>query len=330
MKAMTPQDHSFSTIKGRLAAVFNTDGVDRDYIDPVEARSALDFEIIKKQSFDEIGRKIPGHYHLVRQDTNDIIPSTGIGEKFVPVQHYSVYDYICNEIMPKVPGMQLETVGTLHGCGTGIVTAKMGEDFHINGDDSPSQMRLIFSNPCNGLGSLIIGFTTVRIFCQNQIAAARRSAMKNDGFSIQHTKNAELYVGSAIKSIQCQILAANEIRRRSEQLAGVEVNDTFVKNMLNKIYPFRFEPDTPGYTRNENLRSEVLAQFDGGETAMSIKNNTAWKLFNAFSFPIFNPPHLGKRMDMAEIAYTGAVGNRAERVTKIFNTIYAEASRFAA
>lgn len=330
MKAMTPQDRSFSTIKGRLAAVFNTDGVPRDYIDPEEARSAFDFEIIKKQSFDEMGRKIPGHYHLVRQDTNAIIPSAGIGEKFVPVQHYSVYDYICNDIMPKVPEMQLETVGTIHGCGTGIVTAKMGEDFHISGDESPSQMRLIFSNPCNGLGSLIIGFTTVRLFCQNQIAAARRSAMKNDGFAIQHTKNAELYVGSAVKSIQCQILAAQEIRRRSERLAKVEVDSTFVNNMLGRIYPFRYEPDTAGYTRNENLRGEVLAQFEGGETAMSINGNTAWKLFNSFTFPIFNPPRLGQRMDMAEIAYTGAVGQRAERVTKIFNTIYEEASKLAA
>lgn len=330
MIAMTSQDRSFSTIKGSLASVFNTDGIKRDSIDPIEARSALDFEIIKKPSFDEMGRKIPGHYHLVREDTNDIIPSAGIGEKFQPVQHYAVYDYIVNDIMPKVPEMKLETVGTLHGCGTGLVMAKMGDDFHINGDESPSQMRLIFSNPCNGLGSLIIGFTTVRLFCQNQIAAARRSAVKNDGFAIQHTKNAGLYVGSAVKSIQCQILAAQEIKRRSEQMAHVKVNETFVKNVLDKIYPFRFDTDTVGYTRTENLRNEVVAQFEGGETAMSIKDDTAWKVFNAFSFPIFNPPRLGSRMDMAEIAYTGAVGQRAEKVSRIFNTIYVEASRLAA
>lgn len=330
MIAMTSQDRSFSTIKGSLAAVFNTDGIKRDSIDPVEARSALDFEIVKKPSFDEMGRKIPGHYHLVREDTNAIIPSAGIGEKFQPVQHYSVYDYIVNDIMPKVPEMKLETVGTLHGCGTGIVMAKMGADFHISGDESPNQMRLIFSNPCNGLGSLILGFTTVRLFCQNQIAVARQSAVKNNGFAIQHTKNAGLYVGSAIKSIQCQILAAQEIKRRSERMASMKINGTFVNNVLGKIYPFRYDPDTAGYTRNENLRNEVLAQFEGGETAMSIKDDTAWKLFNAFSFPIFNPSHLGSRMDMAEIAYTGAVGQRAEKVTRIFNTIYAEASRLAA
>lgn len=330
MIAMTETDRSYSTIKGHLSSVFNTDGVERETIDTVEARSALAFEIIKKPSFDEIGRKIPGHYHLVREDTNDIIPSTGIGEKFQPVQHYTVYDYICNDILPKMPDMSLETVGTLHGCGTGLVMAKMGNSFHINGDDSPSNMRLIFSNPCNGLGSLVIGFTNVRLFCQNQIPAARRTALKNGGFSIQHTKNANLYVGDAIKGIQCQLAAAKVIRQKSEELSSVEVDSAFVERMLDKIYPFRYERETPGYTRNENLRSEVMVQFDGGETAMSIKNQTAWKLFNAFTFPIFNPSHLGHRMDLAEVAYTGAIGQRADKVTRIFNTIYAEAKRIAA
>jgi len=329
MIAMQATDKCYSTIKGGLAGVFNTDGVQRDYLDPVEVRSALDFEIVKKPSFDEMGRRIPGHYHLVRSDNNAIIPSAGIGEKFTPVNHFSVYDYIINDIKPKVPGMELETVGTLHGSGTGIIAAKIGSDFAIRGDNSPNEMRLMFSNPCNGLGSLVIGFTTVRLFCQNQIAAARRTA-GNDGFSIHHTKNAELHIGSALKVIAASIDAAKEIKRKSENLASVKVDAAFMKRLMDRIYPFRFDPETHGFTINEHRREEVLSQFEGGETAMSIKDDTAWKVFNAFSYPIFNPQKTGKNMDRAEIAYTGAVGSRATAVRKIFDTVYDEAMRIAA
>lgn len=329
MIAMTSKDRSFSTMKGTLSRVFNTDGVKREFIDKEEARTALDFEIIKKPSFDEIGRKIPGHYHLVREDTNSIIPSAGIGEKFQPVQHYSVYDYLCNDIIPKVEGMELETVGTLHGCGTGFITARMGDFFRIDGDDSPNEMRLIISNPCNGLGSLVIGFTTVRIFCQNQIAAARKKAVSNDGFSIHHTKNAGLYVDKAITSINALIEKGKNIRLKSQQMASVKIDNAFVMRMLDRIYPFRYTSDSPGYARNNSVREEVLTQMMGGETAMSIKDDTAWKLFNAFSFPIYNPSSLSKRMDAAEIVYTGAIGQRAEKVKRIFDIIYQEAQKAA-
>ena len=329
MIAMTADDKCFST-KG-LARIFNTDGIERDSLDPMEVRSAFDFNIVKKPSFDAEGRQIPGHFHLVREDNNLFIPSAGIGKKFEPVQHLDVYDYIMNEIMPSFPEMSLETVGTLHGGGTGIVMAKVGDEFHIGGDDSPNSMRLMFSNPCNGYGSLIIGFTNVRLFCQNQIPVAVRQA-RSEGFSIRHTKNAGLYVGDALKVIYASIEKAREIRRKSEGLAKVKIDAAFIKRVMDAIYPFKetAEEGTIGFTKTANRRAEVMAQFEGGDTAQTSQGETAWKLFNAFTYPIYNPTSTKKTVDAAEVAYTGAIGPRASKVSNIFNTIYSESMRFAA
>lgn len=329
MIAITANDMCFAT-KG-VAKCFNTDNVERETLDPMEVRKALDFNIIKKPSFDVEGRQIPGHYHLVREDNNAFIPSAGIGTKFKPVQHLDVFDYIYNKIMPSVPTMSLEMVGTIHGCGTGLVMAKIGDEFHINGDESPNKMRLMFSNPCNGYGSLIIGFTNVRLWCQNQIPVAINQA-KQDGFQIRHTKNAELYVGSALEVIHASNCRSMEIRKKSEGLARVNVDAAFIKRVMDSIYPFKegVEEGSIGYTKTENRRDEVMAQFEGGETAQTIHGDTAWKLFNAFTYPIYNPETTKKTVDMAEVAYTGAVGTRAVKVSKIFNTIYNESMRFAA
>lgn len=329
MIAITANDKCFAT--KTVASSFNTDGVERDTLDPVEVRTALDFTIGKRPSYDFDGRPIPGHYHLIREDNNAFIPSVGVGEKFQPVQHYEIFDSIMKNIMPSVPEMSLETVGTLHGGGTGIVMAKIGDPYHIAGDDSPNNMRLMFSNPCNGYGSLIIGFTNVRLWCQNQIPVAIRQA-KADGFQIRHTRNANLYVGDAIKVIYASIEKAREIRRKSEGLAKVRINAEFIQRVMNELIPFNPEAEegTVGHTKTENRRNEVIAQFESGETAQTIQGDTAWKLFNAFTYPIYNPSKTKKTVDAAEVAYTGAIGARAQKVSKIFNTIVSESMRYAA
>ena len=327
MIAITETDKCFATKS--VAHCFNTDGVERTYLDPDEVRSALDFTIGKRPSYDFAGRQIPGHYHLIREDNNEFIPSAGIGERFEPVQHMEVFDYITNKIMPSVPEMSLETVGTIHGGGTGLVMAKIGDEFHVDGDGSPNTMRLMFSNPCNGYGSLIIGFTNVRLWCQNQIPVAIRQTKAN-GFQIRHTKNANLYVGDAIKVIHASIEKARDIRRKSDGMARVNINKDFLMRVMNEIYPFNDEASEAGHTRTENTRNEVLAQFESGETAETIQKDSAWKLFNAFTYPIYNPTSTKKTVDAAEVAYTGAVGTRAEKVSKIFNVIYNETMRMAA
>ena len=125
-----------------------------------------------------------------------------------------------------------------------------------------------------------------------------------------------------MKVIAASVNAAKEVKLKSEIMAETNVTTATIREMLDRFYPYRFGHDSPGYARTENKRSEVLAQFDGGETAMSIKGDTAWKLFNAFTFPIFNPPRVTRSMDMAEIAYTGALGHKADFVGTIFNAIY--------
>ena len=327
MIAMTKNDKCFATTS--VASCFNTDGVSRTVLDPTLVRTALDFTIGKRPSYDVDGRPVPGHYHLIREDSNDFIPSAGIGEKFEPVQHMDVFDYITNKIMPSVPEMSLETVGTIHGGGTGLIMAKIGDTFSIGGDDSPNTMRLMFSNPCNGYGSLIIGFTNVRLFCQNQIPVAIRQA-KADGFQIRHTKNASLYVGNALNVIHASIEKAREIRCKSEGFAKVNVNAEFIRRVMDEIYPFSNEESDAGHTRTENIRNEVIEQFESGDTAQSIKGDTAWKLFNSFTYPIYNPKSTKKNVDMAQVAYTGAIGTRASKVQKIFTAIYNETMRMAA
>ena len=84
---------------------FNTDRVERTELPLELARSALDFEIQKIASYDVNGRRIPGHYHLIKSTDKSFIPCVSVGEQFVPIQHIDFFDYVVNEVMPNVPGL---------------------------------------------------------------------------------------------------------------------------------------------------------------------------------------------------------------------------------
>lgn len=334
MKAIHSNDICFSTARDGDNP-FNTDGQRRTEL-PVElARTALDFGIVKRPSFDDTGRVIPGHFHLERDDESRsiILSPASVGYQYTPIQHLDVFDYIVNKVMPEVPEMKLEMAGTIYGGGVGLVSAKFGDAFSIKGDESPHELRLFFNNPCNGRGRMTLGFTTVRVVCQNTLAAATLEA-KADGWCITHTKSAPEATLRAVECIRAQAHAALVMKRHCEALAEIGVDGETVRRCLDAVYPVSALPEGHARSRLENLREEVVRQFETGETAQTFKEDSAWKLFNSFTYPIFNPDAdrlaKSKTKDAAEIAYTGMTGSVRDRVLGIFNKVGRVAAGWAA
>ena len=204
----------------------NFDGKERTKLDWDEARSALEFDVVKTPLFRTLAsgetQEIDGLFCLTKSTDESLIPSRGVSKTFEPVHHYEVFDWVKKEIVPKVPNIELETCGTVYGGSTSVMTFKVGDFFKVAGDKSPSEMRLFISNPTNGSGSLTMGFTTVRLFCQNQIAAAKRQA-KEDGFRIRHTKECRELIGDAVRVIAAQIQAAKDIRFRTTSTESIVI-----------------------------------------------------------------------------------------------------------
>lgn len=325
MKAIQSNDKCMSTVVTGNR-MFNTDGVKRDHITIEEGAECFNFEIHKKENFaynpvtGEI-RKIPGQYHLERSTDGSFIPSASIGDQFVPVQHKAIYEYVTKEIMSKIPQMKLEMVGTLHNCGTGVITATWGDTFGITNDNSPHVLRFIYANPCNGTGKLTMGFTNVRIVCQNTLMAAIKQA-KGDGWSVKHTKTAEIKCDKILQEISTAAQAAIEMKRRSEVLANIGADSAMLKQALDAVYPiYGLEVDSPAWKHVNDNRQRVMIQFEEGATDQTMKGKTAWSLFNSFTYPIFNEARINKKTDEAQVAYKGMVGDVAYKVHDIFGKV---------
>ena len=334
MKGIMANDTCYSTTRGWDGTAsgnpFNTDGVERDVLDIDLARSALDFDIVKRRSYDEAGRVIPKQYHLVRSDDNSFIPANAsVGEQFTPIQHRDVFDYIVHDIMPEVPEMKLELCGTIHGGGTGLIAASYGDTFKVNGDDSANEIRLFFSNPSNGTSRMVIGFTTVRIRCENTLMAATMEANGN-GMKVSHTKSAPEATKRFIEKIRKEAVAALEMKAMSQELGRIGVDSETFERCLDAIYPtFSLPEDSIAYARVKKLRDEVTAEFESGDTARSMSQKTMWTAFNAFTYPVFNPRKLRKETDRAQIAYKGMTGDTGRKVLGMFQKVYSIARTVA-
>lgn len=325
MKAITTKDTCYSTT-ATGNPLFNTDGKMRSSISYEEGRSALDFEIHKVQSyhFDEAAGEVEpihNHFHLVRDTDGMIIDAPSVGAQFVPVQHRDVYDFIMNDIMPTTSEMKLEMVGTLHGLSTGIISVNFGDTFSIRGDKSPNAMRMIYANPCNGSGRLVMGFHMVRIVCQNTLALAIRQA-NDDGFRIKHTKGADINAKGALDQIKQASKSAMLLKERAEALSHRNVSVRHLHAVLEDIYPMNgLEEGSPAFRRVENLRQQVITQFESGSTAQTFSEKNAWMLFNSFSYPVINESRITVKTDRAQVAYQSMVGDVGATIRNIFATV---------
>lgn len=296
-----------------------------------DARSVFDYVLNKRPCYDVDGREIPGLYHVERMapgaERGEIMPLGGFGENYTILQHADMLGMIADKILPELPGAKIETVGTLEGGATGLVQISCGADFKISGDTSKQESRLYFNNPVGG-GSLVMGFCLTRCVCENTIAMARREVVEGSrngtGYTIRHTTNIDAYAKSAIAQISAQAKATKVMQERIKALAAKKVNSAIVKKTLDALIPATAEmaDATPAiYTNAINKRREVIAQWEDGETAKTFTADTAWKLVNAFTFPIFNPAKLVKGTDLSGVRYDGLFGERAEKVANIMATV---------
>ena len=136
--------------------------------------------------------------------------------------------------------------------------------------------------------------------------------------------------------LQSTVLLRFTLRRRlgkmrEERLAEIEATEANLHHLLNKLFPLSgFEEGSVGHTRMLNQRDAVTRQWESGETAVTFEGDSAAKLLNCFTYPVYNPSSVGKGTDMAQITFAGTVGSRADKVRTILDAVEAEVGAAAA
>ena len=173
-------------------------------------------EIISKNSF-----------FTYRPDTGDVLGDK-IGKNYHVVQNIDAFTFF-DSIVGGEGGIMYETAGAL-GKGERIfITAKLPGYIRVGSDDLIDKY-LFLTTSHDGSGCIFVGFTPIRIVCNNTLNAALQNCTNT--LKIRHTARAEERLQQAHKVMGMCNTMAEELGSILNQMAKVRITDREVRRLI--------------------------------------------------------------------------------------------------
>jgi phage/plasmid-like protein (TIGR03299 family) len=224
----------------------------------------------------------PEKFATYRTDNDDVLGI--VGSRYEVVQNKDAFGFF-DAIIDKGEAI-FETAGAL-GKGERIfVTAKLPDDMLVNGE--ACNKYIILTNSHNGSSSIIAGFTTVRIVCNNTLQAALRDI--NNKVSIQHRTNAKEKLAEAYKVMNIASRYMNEVSDIFNKMSDTAIDEEGLMRYITKVmnpnepHKIQTEQDEIISTRFKNQIQSIynFAVTHPTQTTPAAKG-TVWGAYNSIS-----------------------------------------------
>ena len=120
---------------------------------------------------------ISSHMATVRTDTNQILGVVGSG--YGVVQNDKALEFFNHILNGEITGNEkavIETAGVLDDGARFYITARMGDNIMLPGDNSPIEDYILLYNSHDGSGSVQVVPSFIRVVCQNTLNMALKEA----------------------------------------------------------------------------------------------------------------------------------------------------------
>jgi len=243
----------------------------------------LDFSVEKRPLFlrredGELGPEVPETSAIVRCDNNAVVGT--VGSRYHPIQNNTAFDVFQMAFDEGL--LEADVCGSIDGGRIVWVQAKVTSGpMQVIGDDRV-QPYVILANSHDGSVALRAGFTAVRLFCMNQMAAAQRQGSL---ISLRHTRNVDVSVlREGILSGQNNL---EKVVKSARDLSSKKVRGSL---QLNEFTRKVFELDEPEVvmdngtevmkvSRTENRIAELFETGKGSDYAPI--RGSWWSAYNA-------------------------------------------------
>jgi phage/plasmid-like protein (TIGR03299 family) len=200
-----------------------------------------------------------------------------VGDRYKPLQNAHAFDFF--DPFVTSGAVSLETAGSLHGGRKIWVLARVKGATAEIGRNDPVEAFLLLSNSHDGTTTIQVGFTPVRVVCQNTLNMAMGN---NRGLiRIYHTKSAQdvlKVVGETMDTVNQQFAATVEQMRF---LTTAKINREDVKKYIRMVF------DPAGDVNSEDTAArpigQILPLFDGAGRGATLDTaaGTVWGAYNA-------------------------------------------------
>ncbi len=242
--------------------------------------AGLDWKVTTEPLFS--GAKEQVEAMLTRRSSDNSILGV-VGPKYVPLQNTEAFDFFKPFIDEKAAA--IETAGSLRQGKRVWVLAKINRDpLVIKGNDIVEKYVLL-SNSHDGTLAVRVGFTPIRVVCNNTLSMAINSEASKL-IRIKHTKN----VVSNLESVQeIMNLADQEFQATAEQyrmLTTKDINskdlEKYIKIVFNTTAKLVEVGGNTAEISNKRIIEQIVPLFEKGRgNDMAEIKGTMWAAYNA-------------------------------------------------
>jgi len=225
------QQHSFFSVKQK--AWHNLGQVIEHYPTSSEAIAfaGLDFEVQKRPNLHALpsGENVisDNSFFTFRTDTEAVLGDK-VGRDYEVVQNVDAFAFF-DGIVGGKDGIRYETAGALGKGETIFITAKLPDYIRVGKDDL-IENYLFLTSSHDGLGSIQIAFTPIRIVCQNTLNAALKDS--TNCIKIRHTASASDKLKQAHKMLGLSNMLTDELEAIYNRWSRVRISDPELKRLV--------------------------------------------------------------------------------------------------
>jgi phage/plasmid-like protein (TIGR03299 family) len=243
------------------------------------ANNGMDYEVATMNVPDLFTGEESRFYATYRTDTNHIF-QMGLSEGFTPIQNRDALGIIKD--LSGVTDLKMKQGGTWGG-GAGLYAQISLGDMEIGNKGDKVGKFLSVVNSHDGSKAMNILITPYRYWCKNQISPSIADARKSseDRFiTVRHTASAERKMEVLVKTISIADGAFQRTQEIYNKLADTKINDEYVKDVLNKIFPLNPDVGKRGATIWESKVEAAYTRYANADDGRG-DVHTAWNLYNA-------------------------------------------------
>jgi phage/plasmid-like protein (TIGR03299 family) len=238
-----------------------------------EAR--LDYTVAAEPLYRKNGREMDNLKVIVRPDTNDELGIVSNSYKIIQnVEAFNFFDSVVEE------GLAMyHTAGAL-GKGERIwILAKLPDSVLVTKDDVVNKYLLLTTSH-NGVSSLLMYFTPVRVVCQNTLNLSSTNA--TSGISIRHTGNIMNKVSEARRILGLAVNYYMKFDADAHAMLKYQMSDAELKKYFDYALRGNVGPDVEESTRVTNEKETLMTLFHTGKgNDLPEVRGSAWAALNA-------------------------------------------------
>ncbi|MFC1868756.1 DUF932 domain-containing protein [Thermodesulfobacteriota bacterium] len=241
--------------------------------------AGLDWEVELRHIFTKDGRGIPlgilNHYVTYRTSDNAVLGI--VGKDYHALQNIDA----CKWFQPFLESGEatIETAGSLKGGAKIWVLAKIRRDPLVVGKEDIMEHYVLLSNSHDGSLAVRVGFTPIRVVCNNTLCFAHESKASKL-LRVKHTSRVLENLEDIRETID---LAQREFAATVTQykrLASKGINSTDLVKYVRLVFDLKERERTPAQEKQEKIVPGVVRLFEAGRGSRMAGRNY-WGAYNA-------------------------------------------------